>query len=194
MLFTLVLRPAEMQKCLKVTDLVKSQCTFYNSTALSSKEQVHNDIIIEHFKPLFSSSCSPCAGILVCSTFLPFCVSSHCQFQPCCHHCLEVKSFCIHHFCTSNIAWPSTLNCSKQPSPRPSLYFSTFVINIAFSYPCDVIISIFSVLRLAGIFNTQSHPFSFITFTLSCFSAFNFTYNGGQKSLQLLWKTFLPHP
>ena len=55
--------------------------------------------------------------ILVCSTFFPFCISSHSQVQPCHHHFLEVKSSCIHHFHTSNIAWPSTLNCSKLPSP-----------------------------------------------------------------------------
>ena len=47
MLFTLALRPAEMQKCFKVTDLVKGYCTFYNSTALSPKEQVNNAIIID---------------------------------------------------------------------------------------------------------------------------------------------------
>ena len=107
-----------MQKCFKVTNLVKGQCTFYNSTALSSKEQVHDAIITEHFKPLFTSSCSPYAQILVCSTFLPFCVSSHRQVQPCHPHFPEVKSSCIHHFHTSNIAWPSTLNCSKLPSPQ----------------------------------------------------------------------------
>ena len=106
-----------MQKCFKVTDLVKGQCIFYNSTALSSKEQVPNAIIIEHFKPLFSSGCSLYAWILVCSTFLPFCFSSHRQVQPCHHLCLAVKSSCIHHFCMSNIAWLSTLNCSKLPSP-----------------------------------------------------------------------------
>ena len=113
----MALRPAEMQKCFKVTDLVKGQCIFYNSTALSSKEQIPNAIIIEHFKPLFSSSCSLYAWILVCSTFLPFCFSSHRQVQPCHHLCLAVKSSCIHHFCMSNIAWVSTLNCSKLPSP-----------------------------------------------------------------------------
>ena len=47
MLFLVALRPAEMQKCFKVTDLVKGQCTFYNSTALSPKEQVHNSIITD---------------------------------------------------------------------------------------------------------------------------------------------------
>ena len=57
--------------------IVKGQCTFYNSTALSPKEQVHSAIINEHFKPLFISSCLPYARILVCSTFLPFCFSSH---------------------------------------------------------------------------------------------------------------------
>ena len=59
------------------------RCTFYNSTALSPKEQVHNAIIIEHFKPPLASM--PYARILVCSTFLPFCVSSHRQVQPCRH-------------------------------------------------------------------------------------------------------------
>ena len=118
MLFTLASRPAQMQKCFKVTNLVKAQYTFYNSTALSSKEEVHDAIIIEHFKPLFSSSCSPYAQILVCSTFLSFCVSSHRQVQPCHPHFPEVKSPCIHHYHTSNIAWPSTLNCSKLPSPQ----------------------------------------------------------------------------
>ena len=240
MLFTLASRPAQMQKCFKVTNLVKGQCTFYNSTALSSKEEVHDAIIIEHFKPLFSSSCSPYAQILVCSTFLSFCVSSHRQVQPCHPHFPEVKSSCIHHYHTSNIAWPSTLNCSKLPSPQvcispllsdfsllfiftflrfftspsstmpppfprskiilhspfshnqysmaihtellktaissSSLYFSTLVINIAFSCLCPcVVISIFSVFQLTAIFNTSSHPSSFVTFTFSCFSAFNFT-------------------
>ena len=43
------------------------RCAFYNSTALSPKEQVHNAIIIEHFKPPLASM--PHARILVCSTF-----------------------------------------------------------------------------------------------------------------------------
>ena len=116
MLFSFALSPAEMQQCFNVTDLVKGQCTFYNSTVLSPKEQVNNAIIIRHFTPLFSSSCSPYARILVCSTFVPFCVSSHRQVQPCRHLCLAVKSSCIHHFRTSNIPWPSTLNCTKLPS------------------------------------------------------------------------------
>ena len=117
MLFSLALSPAEMQQCFKVTDLVKGQCTFYNLTVLSPEEQVNNAIIIQHFTPLFSSSCSPYARILVCSTFVPFCVSSHRQVQPCRHLCLAVKSSCIHHFRTSNMPWPSTLNCTKLPSP-----------------------------------------------------------------------------
>ena len=174
----MALRPAEMQKCFKVTDLVKGQCTFYNSTALSSKEQVPNAIIIEHFKPLFSSSCSPYAWILVCSTFLPFCFSSHRQVRPCDHLCLAVKSSCIHHFCLSNIAWLCILNCSKTAISSSSLYFFTLVINIAFSYLCPyvVVISIFFVLQFTVLFNTGSHPCSFITFIMfSCFSAFNFT-------------------
>jgi len=137
-----------MQKCCKVTDLVKGQCTFYNSTTLSSKEQVHNAIIIEHFKPLFSSSCLPYAQFLVCSTFLPFCISSHHQVQPCRHHFLEVKSSCIHHFRTSNIAWPSTLNCSKLPS-RPQVCISPPLSSTSPSPVCPcVVISIFSVLQL----------------------------------------------
>ena len=91
MIFTLAFRPAEMEKCFKVTDLVQGQCTFQNSTTLSPNEQVTNAITIEHFKPLFSSSCSPYSRILVCSTFVPFCVSSHRQVQPCRHLCLKVK-------------------------------------------------------------------------------------------------------
>ena len=51
------------------------------------------------------------AWILVCSTFLPFCFSSHRQVQPCHHLYLAVKSSCFHHFCMSNIAWLSTPNC-----------------------------------------------------------------------------------
>ena len=117
MIFTLAFRPAEMEKCFKVTDLVKGQCTFYNSTTLSPNEQVTNAITIEHFKPLFSSSCSPYSRILACSTFVSFCVSSHRQVQPCRHLCLKVKSSCIHHLRTSNIGWPSRLNCTRLPSP-----------------------------------------------------------------------------
>ena len=66
----------------------------------------------------------------------------------------------------------------KTAISSSSLYFSTLVINIAFSYlcPCVVVISIFFVLQYTVIFNTGSHPCSFITFIMfSCFSAFNFT-------------------
>ena len=116
MLFTSASRPVQMQKCFKITDLVKGQCTFYNSTALSSKEQVHNALIIEHFKPLFSSSCLPNAQILVCST-LVFCISSHCQGSTMPPPLPRHKIILYSPFCASNIAWPSTLNCSKLPSP-----------------------------------------------------------------------------
>ena len=66
----------------------------------------------------------------------------------------------------------------KTAISSSSLYFSTLVINIAFSYlcPCVVVISTFFVLQYTVIFNTGSHPCSFITFIMfSCFSAFNFT-------------------
>ena len=152
-IFTLAFRAAELQKCFKVTDLVKGQCTFYNSTSLSPDEQLTNAITIEHFKPLFSSSCSPHSRILVCSTFVPFCVSSHRQVQPCRHLCLKVKSPCIHHFHTSNIAWPSTLNCTRLPSP-PEICISPAFSSASPSpvCPCVVVSCIFSVLQLITIF------------------------------------------
>ena len=84
--------------------------------------------------------------------------------------CLTKKSSCIHLFRTSNIAWPSTLNCTRLLSPSLSSTSSSPV------YPCVVVISIFSVLQLTAIFNTRSHPCSLIAFIMfSCFSAFNFT-------------------
>ena len=107
-----------MQKCFKVTNLLKGQCTFYNSTALSSKEQVHDAIIIEHFKPLFSSSCSPYAQILVCSTFLPFCVSSHHQVQPCHHHFPQSRIILHSPFSHKQYSMAIQTNCSKLPSPQ----------------------------------------------------------------------------
>ena len=90
--------------------------------------------------------------------------------------CLAIKSSCIHLFRTSNIAWPSTLNCSKLPSP-PQVCISPPLSSTSSSpvYPCVVVISIFSVLQLTAIFNTRSHPCSLIAFMFSCFSAFNLT-------------------
>ena len=85
--------------------------------------------------------------------------------------CLAKKSSCIHLFRTSNIAWPSTLNCTKLPSP-PQVYISPPLSSTSSSpvYPCVVVISIFSVLQLITIFNTPSHPCSLITFIMfSCF-------------------------
>ena len=177
MLFTSASNPAPMQKCFKVTDLVKGQCTFYNSTALSSKEQVHNDLIIEHFQPLSSSSCLPYAQILVCSTFV-FCISSHCQGSTMppplpCHKIILYSPFSHKQY--SMAIHPELLKTAISSS---SLYFSSLAMNCVFSClcPCVVVISIFSVLQLSAIFNTRSHPCSFITFKMfSCFSAFNFT-------------------
>ena len=79
MLFTLASRPAQMQKCFKVTNLVKGQCTFYNSTALSSKEQVHDAIVIEHFKLL---TVCPDFSLLYIFTFLRFFTSSSSTMPP----------------------------------------------------------------------------------------------------------------
>ena len=39
MIFTVAFGAAELRKCFKVTDLVKGQCTFNNSTSLSPDEQ-----------------------------------------------------------------------------------------------------------------------------------------------------------
>ena len=126
MLFTLAWRPAQMQKCFKVTNLLKGQCTFYNSTALSSKEQVHDAIIIEHFKPLFSSSCLPYAQILVCSTFLTFCVSSHHQVQPC--HQRFPQSRIILHSPFSHKQYSMAIQTELlKTAISSSLYFSTLV-------------------------------------------------------------------
>ena len=81
----------------------------------------------------------------------------------------------------------------KAAISSSSLYFSTLVINIAFSCLCPgVVISIFSVLQLTAIFNTWSHPSSFVTFTFSCFSAFNHLHQMTQVSFFL--HTALPSP
>ena len=113
-------------------------------------------------------------SLLYIFTFLCFFASPSSTMPP---PCLAKKSSCIHLFRTSNIAWPSTLNCTKLPSP-PQVYISPPLSSTSSSpvYPCVVVISIFSVLQLTPIFNTRSHPCSLIAFIMfSCFSAFNFT-------------------
>ena len=106
-------------------------------------------------------------SLLYIFTFLCFFASPSSTMPP---PCLTKKSSCIHLFRTSNIAWPSTLNCTRLLSPSLSSTSSSPV------YPCVVVISIFSVLQLNAIFNTRSHPCSLIAFIMfSCFSAFNFT-------------------
>ena len=104
-------------------------------------------------------------SLLYIFAFLCFFASPSSTMPP---PCLTIKSSCIHLFRTTNIAWPSTLNCISLPlsstSPSPV-------------YPCVVVISIFSVLQLTAIFNSQSHPCSVIAFSMfSCFSAFILLY------------------
>ncbi|CAH3173423.1 unnamed protein product [Porites lobata] len=56
----------------------------------------------------------------------------------------------------------------KTAISSSSLYFSSLAMNCVFSCLCPyvVVISIFSVLQLSAIFNTRSHPCSFITFKM----------------------------
>ena len=128
MLFTSASRPVQMQKCFKITDLVKGQCTFYNSTALSSKEQVHNALIIEHFKPLFSSSCLPYAQILVCST-LVFCISSHCQGSTMPPPLPRHKIILYSPFLRKQYSMAIHTELLKTAISSSSLYFSTLATN-----------------------------------------------------------------
>ena len=152
-LFTSASRPAQIQTCFKITDLVKGQCTFYNSTALSSKEQVHNALIIEHFKPLFSSSCLLYAQILVCST-LVFYISSHCQGSTMPPPLPRHKIILYSPFLRKQYSMAIHTELLKTAISSSSLYFSTLATNCVFSClcPCVVVISIFSVLQFSTIF------------------------------------------
>ena len=97
----LTLRLAEVQKCFKVTDLVKGQCTFYNSSSVSPKEQLHN------------AAARPHPRILILFVFLRITKYNHnATFAS----KLNPPPFTIF-FQAVYHTMASKLNCSKLPSP-----------------------------------------------------------------------------
>ena len=96
-------------------------------------------------------------SLLYIFTFLYFFTSPSSTMPP---PCLAIKSSCIHLFRTSNIAWPSTLNCTKLPSPQVCISPPLSSTSSSRVYPC-VVISIFSVLQLT-FSSLKSHCFYYV--------------------------------
>ena len=134
-LFFVLYCPSSEETCRSISEKVHGICPYYNSTnedryhedQQQELQQIDREEVILHFTPLFSSTCSPLARILLCSALFPFC-SEHFVLHPCQEVCFSVYAACHHVF---NAHWqqrPTFLNCSSFPSsPTLCLLPSSYV-------------------------------------------------------------------